>query len=71
MVLCPEQFLLLQTLWVDNFSGLRTLRNELTLDRGMSYQQACLRLKNERGRPDDRSGFYRSKKPIFGQVGSA
>eukprot|EP00891_Asterochloris_glomerata_P001845 jgi/Astpho2/1845/e_gw1.00038.339.1_t len=57
-----------QTLWVDNFSGLRTLRNELTLDRGMSYQQACLRLKNERGRPDDRSGFYRSKKPIFGQA---
>ncbi len=37
-----------QTLWVDPYRGLRTLRHDLTLDRGLSFEAACRRLEHER-----------------------
>ena len=41
-----------QTLWVDPYRGLRTLRHDLTLDRGLSFEAACRRLEHERKEGD-------------------
>ena len=38
----------LQELWVDPWRGLVTLRHDLTLDRGLSYEAALRRLEHER-----------------------
>lgn len=37
-----------QELWVDELTGLPTLRNDLTIDRGMSFEAAAARLAHER-----------------------
>ena len=37
-----------QTLWVDPYRELRTLRHDLTLDRGVSFEAALRRLEFER-----------------------
>ena len=37
-----------QELWVDPWRGLVTLRHDLTLDRGLSYEAALRRLEHER-----------------------
>lgn len=37
-----------QELWVDPFTGLPTLRHDLSIDRGMSFDAACARLAHER-----------------------
>ena len=42
----PPSFL--QELWVDPLTGLPTLRHDLTIDRGMSFQAAAARLRHER-----------------------
>jgi hypothetical protein len=55
-----------QTLWVDPYRGLRTLRHDLTLDRGLGFPAAARRLEHER-REGDRSGFMRSRAPMFGR----
>ncbi len=50
----------MQVLWVDPYRGLKTLRHELTLDRGISFQAACRKLQHEQG-ADECSGFMRSR----------
>ncbi|EIE19331.1 hypothetical protein COCSUDRAFT_19644, partial [Coccomyxa subellipsoidea C-169] len=55
-----------ETLWVDPYRGLRTLRHDLTIDRGLSFEAACRRLEHER-KDGDRSGFMRSRHPMFGR----
>ncbi|KAK9915021.1 hypothetical protein WJX75_003704 [Coccomyxa subellipsoidea] len=55
-----------KTLWVDPYRGLRTLQHDLTLDRGLSFEAACRRLEHER-KEGDRSGFMRSRHPMFGR----
>lgn len=47
-------------LWVDPYRGLKTLRHDLTLDRGVSFQAACKKLEHERA-AGDRSSFMRSR----------
>jgi hypothetical protein len=39
----------LQELWVDPLTRLPTLRHDLTIDRGMSFEAAAARLAHERG----------------------
>ncbi|KAK9814268.1 hypothetical protein WJX72_003136 [[Myrmecia] bisecta] len=56
-----------QVLWVDHYTGLETLRNDLVMDRGMSFEAACARLEHE-GTGGDASGFRCSKRPMFGRV---
>ena len=50
----------LQVLWVDPYRGLKTLRHDLTLDRGVSFQAASRKLEHEQG-ADELSGFMRSR----------
>ncbi|KAI7844526.1 hypothetical protein COHA_001884 [Chlorella ohadii] len=57
-----------QELWVDPFTGLPTLRHDLSIDRGMSFEAACARLAHERSGPSDRSGFRASRRPMFGRT---
>ena len=57
----------LQTLWVDPYNGLKTQRNDIIFDRGMSFEAACRKLEHEKG-ADDASGFRRSRRPIFGRT---
>lgn len=57
----------LQTLWVDPYNGLKTRRNDIIFDRGMSFEAACRKLEHEKG-ADDASGFRRSRRPIFGRT---
>jgi len=52
-------------LWVDPISRLKTIKNELTVDRGMSFGDALKILIIERGL-GDASGFYRSNYLTFG-----
>jgi hypothetical protein len=56
-----------QTLWTDPHSGMETMRNTLRIDRGISFAEAVERLQ---GHPQqaDGSGFYISKREIFGRV---
>ena len=56
-----------QTLWVDPYNGLKTQRNDIIFDRGMSFEAACRKLEHEKG-ADDASGFRRSRRPIFGRT---
>lgn len=49
-----------QVLWVDPYRGLKTLRHDLTLDRGVSFQAAHRKLEHEQS-AGDRSGFMRSR----------
>ena len=55
-----------EVLWVDPLTGLKTLRHEVTVDRGMSFEAAAAKLAHER-RPDDHSGFRVSRRPMFGR----
>ncbi|KAK9855114.1 hypothetical protein WJX84_007868 [Apatococcus fuscideae] len=55
-----------QVLWVDVHSGLRTLRTDLTMDRGLSFEVAKAKAARE-SMPSDRSGFRRSRQPMFGR----
>lgn len=55
-----------ETLWTDPHSGLKTLQNTLRIDRGISYAAAVERLERE-CRAGDASGFYISKRDIFGR----
>ena len=55
-----------EVLWVDALTGLRTVRHEVTVDRGMSFEAAAAKLAHER-RPDDHSGFRVSRRPMFGR----
>ena len=57
---------MLQVLWVDVHSGLRTLRTDLTMDRGLSFEVAKAKAARE-SMPSDRSGFRRSRQPMFGR----
>lgn len=59
--------MLLQTLWVDPHSGLKTVRNDIVFDRGMSFEAAQRKLAHERA-AGDASGFRRSRRPIFGNI---
>jgi len=45
---------------VDPYRGLKTLRHDLTLDRGVSFQAAQRKLEHEQS-AGDRSGFMRSR----------
>jgi hypothetical protein len=56
-----------QTLWVDPHSGLKTVRNNLRVDRGVSFERALQRLASE-AVSGDGSGFYVSKRPIGGKT---
>lgn len=54
---------------MDPHSGLRTVRNELRVDRGTSFAQACDRLELDGAADaDDGSGFFVSRKPMFGRT---
>lgn len=57
----------MQTLWVDPYNGLKTHRNDIIFDRGMSFEAACRKLEHEKG-ADDASSFRRSRRPIFGRT---
>ncbi|KAL4431062.1 hypothetical protein ABPG75_006318 [Micractinium tetrahymenae] len=57
-----------QELWVDDLTGLPTLRHDLTIDRGMSFEAARARLAHERAGASDRSGFRASRRPMFGRT---
>lgn len=57
-----------QELWVDELTGLPTLRHDLTIDRGMSFEAARARLAHERAGASDRSGFRASRRPMFGRT---
>ena len=59
--------LLMQTLWVDPYNGLKTHQNDIIFDRGMSFEAACRKLEHEKG-AEDASGFRRSRRPIFGRT---
>uniref|UniRef100_A0A061SNZ4 Nuclear helicase mop-3 sno (Dead-box superfamily) n=1 Tax=Tetraselmis sp. GSL018 TaxID=582737 RepID=A0A061SNZ4_9CHLO len=52
--------------WTDPYSGLETVQNDFTLDRGVSFEEACLRLERERAGPGDGSGFYEMRRPLYG-----
>ena len=52
---------------MDPYNGLKTHRNDIIFDRGMSFEAACRKLEHEKG-ADDASGFRRSKRPIFGRT---
>ena len=41
-----------QVLWVDPYRGLKTLRHDLTLDRGVSFQAASRKLEHEQSAGD-------------------
>lgn len=56
-----------ETLWTDPHTGLKTLQNTLRVDRGISYTVAVERLERER-RTGDASGFYVSKREVFGRT---
>lgn len=58
---------MVQTLWVDPHSGLKTMRNSLRVDRGVSFDAALQRLELDRT-GEDGSGFFRSKRPWFGRT---
>ena len=51
--------LLLQELWVDPLTRLPTLRHDLTIDRGMSFEAAAARLAHERGEQRSAAGWRR------------
>lgn len=53
-----------QVLWVDPYRGLKTLRHDLTLDRGVSFQAAQRKLEHEQS-AGDRSGFMRSRQAFI------
>jgi hypothetical protein len=55
-----------EALWTDPHSGLKTVRNTLRIDRGISFTAAVERLERER-RTGDASGFFISKREIFGR----
>lgn len=55
-----------ETLWTDPHSGLKTLKYTLRMDRGIAFSAALERLERER-REGDASGFYVSKRDIFGR----
>ena len=57
---------MLQVLWVDVHSGLRTLRTDLTMDRGLSFEVAMAKLARE-STAGDRSSFRRSRQHMFGR----
>lgn len=57
----------MQTLWVDPYNGLKTHRNDIIFDRGMSFEAACRKLEHEKA-VNDASGFRRSRRPIFGRT---
>ena len=52
---------------MDPYNGLKTQRNDIIFDRGMSFEAACRKLEHEKG-ADDASGFRRSRRPIFGRT---
>lgn len=58
---------LVQVLWMDAFSQQPTLRHDLTVDRGMTFEMAQRRLAHERASPQDASSFRRSRRPMFGR----
>ena len=64
LVGCCSECLAEQVLWVDPYRGLKTLRHDLTLDRGVSFQAACKKLEFERT-AGDRSSFMRSRHGFF------
>ena len=49
------------------YRGLKTLRHDLTLDRGVSFQAASRKLEHEQS-AGDRSGFMRSRCAPFSDV---
>ena len=49
---------------MDPYRGLKTLRHDLTLDRGVSFQAASRKLEHEQS-AGDRSGFMRSRYTPF------
>jgi len=52
--------------WTDPHSGLKTIQHDFTLDRGISYPDAELKLGRERAQPDDQSGFYEMRRQMYG-----
>lgn len=52
---------------MDPYNGLKTICNELIIDRGMSFEAAVVSLEHER-LSGDASGFRRSRRPIFGRT---
>ena len=56
-----------ETLWTDPHSGLKTLKHSLRMDRGISFSTAVERLERERREGDGVSGFYVSRRDIFGR----
>ncbi len=61
------EYCLMQVLWVDVHSGLKTLRTDLTMDRGLSFEVARAKLTRERVPGDRGSSFRRSRQPMFGR----
>lgn len=59
--------LLEQVLWVDQYGGLKTMRHDLSMDRGISFEAACAKLEHE-AVAGDQSGWRRSRRPMFGHV---
>lgn len=54
-----------EVLWTDPLTGLSTMQHTLSVDRGTSYAAAVARLEHD-SRHGDRSGFYRSRRPMPG-----
>ena len=52
-------------MWTDPHSKLATVRNDLQVDRGVSFETARARLQSEAA-PGDGSGFFISRRPMFG-----
>lgn len=54
-----------RTLFRPMYSSLDTIVHLLQFDRGMTYDEACTKLQNNRGAQD---GFYASRREIFGRT---
>ncbi|GMH33357.1 hypothetical protein BSKO_01191 [Bryopsis sp. KO-2023] len=53
--------------WVDPRSGLACIQNEVTIDRGLAFEDGVRILELERSHDDD-SGFRSSRHPIMGMI---
>ena len=53
-------------LWTDPLSGLQTLHHVISVDRGVSFTDALSQLDRHIANANDRSGFYRSRRPLPG-----
>ena len=54
-----------EVIWKDSWSGLSTMRHDLEIDRGVSFEAAVALLEHEK--VGTRDGFYVSKRDMYGK----